>query len=98
MEVCVQVSYGTRTVIVAYGIFERARTVVYAVYEVVPQKEGQRAVDGRLVHRVQCIVQVCQRQRLPGLHHGVQHQQADGCWLYVSSRQHIEVFLFVFHI
>ena len=40
------------------------------------QKEGERAEDGRLVHRHEACLEVGERQGAVGFHEGTQHQQA----------------------
>ena len=50
----------------ADGIFNRTRTIVYAVYEFVIMEQMYRAREGRFVHGVELLLQIGKAERLPG--------------------------------
>ena len=50
IKVGMEVVYFTITVIAANSIFQRARTVIYGMDEVMSQKQGDGTIDGRLVY------------------------------------------------
>ena len=51
------------------GILEHARAVVDGMDQVMGQEERDGAVDGRLVHRVQLILEALQRECVVVSHH-----------------------------
>ena len=81
----------------AHGIFEHPRAVVDGMDEVVGQEQGDGAVDGRFVHRVQLVFKALQREGIVMAHHGAQQQDAQRRGLHVVLLQPLDIFRFVSH-
>lgn len=79
IEVHVQVVNFTVTFISAYRVFQRARTVINAVDEMVLQEQRDGARQRRFVHRIQIRFEVQQAESPFKLHHCFQNQQTHGC-------------------
>ena len=81
----------------AHGILEHARTVVDGMDEMMRQEQGDGAVDGRFIHRIQLILETLQRERLIMCHHRAQQQDAHCRGLHIVLLQPGDIFTLVLH-
>ena len=81
----------------AHGILEHPGTIVNSMNEMMCQEEGDGAVDGRFIHRIQFIFQALQRESVIVSHHRAQQQDAHRRGLHVVRFQAFNIFRFVLH-
>lgn len=87
----------TMTIGAAHGILEHACPVIDRVNEMVSQEQGDCAVDGRLIDRIQLILEALQRESVVVSHHRAQQQDAQRRGLDLVLLQPCDIFILVLH-
>lgn len=79
-----QVANATVALTTANGIFQRARSVVNGVNQVMLQEQSDGSREGRLVYRIEIGLEIEQGECPLKLHHCFENQQPQSSWLNVS--------------